>query len=249
MSKKIRRPIRFLKILAQRMREESLKLDETLPTKKQISDKMGLIFSVVSESISNVKVSSFISSKQDVGEYAPKISELVSFSTCSNDFGSEEHLRPLFELRMYIESSAAELAAVHRTDNHIRRMKEALDIIENEINAGSPDSESSIIADINFHEAIADATNNFYFQQLIEFLKENLRATIETGRVNSAKIKNIPEKVLKEHFCIYKAIVNKDIIVANSAMRRHILNSASRLNLNIGTADDNCYSKVTDGLV
>ena len=44
MSKKIRRPVRFLKILAQRMREESLKLDETLPTKKQISDKMGLIF-------------------------------------------------------------------------------------------------------------------------------------------------------------------------------------------------------------
>ena len=249
MSKKIRRPVRFLKILAQRMREESLKLDETLPTKKQISDKMGLIFSVVSESISNVKVSSFIGSKQDIGEYASKKFEPVSFSTYSDDFGNEKHLRSLFELRMYIESSASELAAVNRTNNHVRRMKEALDIMENEINAGSPDSESSIIADINFHKAVADATNNFYFQQLIEFLKENLRATIETGRVNSAKIKNIPEKVLKEHFCIYKAIVNKDIIVANSAMRRHILNSASRLNLNIGTADDNCYSKVTDGLV
>jgi len=253
MSDKIDRPVRFLQksaqILTQRMREGSLRLGESLPTKKQLSDKMGLIETIISESISTLKTSGFIGSKQDIGAYASKTSEPGSFSTYSNDLGNKKYLGSLFELRMYIESSAAELAAANRTDNHVRRMKEALDVMENEINAGSPDSESSIIADINFHKTLVDATNNSCFQQLIIFLDENFRITIKKGRANSAKVKNIPEKVLKEHTCIYKAIVNKDITVANSAMRRHILNSANRLNLTIGTADANCYSRVTDGLV
>ena len=245
--------MRFLKksaqILTQRMRERSLNLGEILPTKKQLLDKVGLIRSLVSKSLLTIKTSDFIVSKQDVGVFSPKKSEFNSFSTYPNAFGNETNLSSFFELLMYIESSAAELAAVNRTDIHIRRMKEALDVMENEISAGNSDSEDSIVADINFHEALADATNNSCFQKLIKFFNENLRITIEAERVNSAKIKNMPEKVLKEHFNIYKAIVSKNIIVANSAMRQHILNSASRLNLTIGTADDNCYSKVTDGFI
>jgi hypothetical protein len=105
--------------------------------------------------------------------------------------------------------------------------------MENEINARSPNSVSSIIADINFHKTLVDANNNSYFQQLIIFLDENFRIKIKKGNANSAKINNISEKVLKEHTCIYKDIVKKDITVANSAIRRHVFNSASRLNLTV----------------
>ncbi|AKO52814.1 hypothetical protein ABA45_10725 [Marinobacter psychrophilus] len=67
--------------------------------------------------------------------------------------------------------------------------------MENEINARSPDSESSIIADINFHKTLVDANNNSYFQKLIIFLDENFRIKIKKGNANSAKINNISEKV------------------------------------------------------
>jgi GntR family transcriptional repressor for pyruvate dehydrogenase complex len=239
MSDKIEKPIRLpqkiAQILTQRIRDGELSPSENLPTEKKLSEMFDVSRSVVREAISILKYDGLVDTKQGVGCFVSKQPNMGSFRISKESLKKKERLRSLFELRMYVESAAAELASANRDDSHLKIMSDSLDIIKSEIDAGRPASENGIAADMMFHQALSDATKNYYFHQMVQFLNENLRITIEAGRINSSKVERMPEKVHQEHLKIYEAVRGRDVISANKAMKNHILASAARLGLVIGT--------------
>lgn len=244
-------PEEMAQILSHRIRDGILKIGENFPTEKQLSDWFCVSISVAEEAISILKFRGLVESEKEK-EVASDMLERPLPSLLKeqpDDFTNKTYLQSLFEFRMYIEPSAAELAAVNRSDEHITCLRKALSLMDVEIKSGRPDSELSIIAGIDFHNTIASATKNYYFYKLIRSMNDNLRLAIEAERNGSAKVKGAPEKVFKEYCLIYKSLVNKNISLAHNTMRQNILNSAARLDFIIGTESDNCYSKVTDGIV
>ena len=72
----------------------------------------------------------------------------------------------MLELRISLETEAAGLAAVRRTDEQLQRMREAVQAFEEGVGRG----ESSVEADYQFHLQIALVTHNKYFDDFYRHL-------------------------------------------------------------------------------
>jgi len=106
-------------------------------------------------------------------------------------------------------------------------MRAALDAIE----ATSRNGSDSVAADLQFHIALAQATGNRYF---VDILTQMGTALIPRNRIDSAGIAKADPKayvslVNLEHESILEAITRRDAESARAAMRMHLSNSRERL--------------------
>jgi DNA-binding FadR family transcriptional regulator len=134
----------------------------------------------------------------------------------------------ILELRISLETEAAGLAALRRTEEHMQRMRTILDEFAEHVRKKTG---NAVVSDVAFHLMVATATGNRYFHDILEQLGS---AIIPRTRINSAAlVKDDPHNYLQrihlEHEDIYNAIVRKDPDAARAAMRTHLGNSRERL--------------------
>src|SRR3546814_9220860 len=83
----------------------------------------------------------------------------------------------ILELRISLETEAAGLAALRRTDTHMQQMRGILDDFANHLRKKTG---NAVVADIAFHLLVASATGNRYFHDILKQLgKEIGRHTSE----------------------------------------------------------------------
>jgi GntR family transcriptional repressor for pyruvate dehydrogenase complex len=133
----------------------------------------------------------------------------------------------ILELRISLETEAANLAASRRTEAQLEQLRAALDLFQ----ASARKGEETVPSDIQFHLLIAQSSGNRYFHDILSHLGANI---IPRSRLNSAQLaKDDPavyiERVINEHEDIYNAIARKDPESARAAMRTHLSNSRERL--------------------
>lgn len=143
-------------------------------------------------------------------------------------------LNQVFEFRLILEVSAAEIAASRRSDEHIMQLKNEIEFFSN-INK----SENSITYKLSsqhniiLHRLIMDATEN---RVNIEVFKSVLKLTescfeiLGGDRYNFNPYKLWREDLFKEHFAIVDAIVRGNVGQAGKAMKIHLKNSIVRNN-------------------
>ena len=85
--------------------------------------------------------------------------------------------------------------------------------------------------DFRFHLAIANATGNRYFADIMSHLGSTLipRTRINSPRVAQEDLQQYLRRVNREHEEIYQAIARRDPESARAAMRIHLTNSRERL--------------------
>ena len=131
----------------------------------------------------------------------------------------------LFELRSILEVEAAGLAAARRGRKHLTAIGAALERLYN-----SQRTPQSVDADLEFHRAIARASDNVYVAMFVNFISEHVRASI--GQANERVDAATRERINKEeHGAIYEAIKAKDVERARESMRWHIAKAMGRLGL------------------
>ena len=87
----------------------------------------------------------------------------------------------VLELRISLETESAGLAAQRRSDEQLQEMRAALDAFEANV-GGAGDAVSP---DFRFHLAIANATGNRYFADIMSHLGSTL---IPRTRINSPRV-------------------------------------------------------------
>ncbi|MGV7244665.1 FadR/GntR family transcriptional regulator [Caballeronia sp. M23-90] len=87
--------------------------------------------------------------------------------------------------------------------------------------------------DIAFHVAIAHATHNRYYVDLLQYLNLQIRQAVQTARTHSLALERLPDAVHREHVRIFDAIRAGDALAARTAATSHLQNAAARLNLDI----------------
>jgi GntR family transcriptional repressor for pyruvate dehydrogenase complex len=119
----------------------------------------------------------------------------------------------------------AAASAARRGRKHLAAIKAALKRLDD--SQGAP---QSVDADLEFHRAIALASDNVYAAIFINFISEHVRASIAEAneRVDLPSRERINKE---EHAAIYEAIAAKDIDGARESMRRHIGKAMERLGL------------------
>ncbi len=213
--------------LREKIRSGELVPGAQLPTEAALAEAFGVSRNVVREAVARLKLGGFIETLHGIGSFvAPEAAQKV-FRIEEADLLDPVQLRHIFELRLELETAAAGMAALNRTDADIARLRAALDAA----NQRAADLDQGSEAVTGFHNAIAAATGNPYFTDLMHYLQGSLHRAIRTAR---RKVVVSAEKLrigIDEHEAICAAICAGDAAGARAAMRRHLENAMQRQGL------------------
>ena len=125
-------------------------------------------------------------------------------------------LSDALEIRMALEDLAAGLACKRIDDEGRARLRQVCDDFKRAVN--SKVIPEIVDADVAFHNAIMDVTNN---QRLIN-MAQSLREQVYRYRVEYVKDFSYHDKLVAEHEALMNAILDGDVDKAKEITRKHI---------------------------
>lgn len=136
----------------------------------------------------------------------------------------KDNLIQLLEIRQAIESQAAYLAAMRRTEADLKLLTEAFERLRHSVDRNEVAAEE----DFRFHMAVVDAACNPMLMEAVKFFSEKFLAGLHQSRSESIRIPGKSKAVLDEHWRIYRAIADQNPDLAHKAMSEHLQNVISR---------------------
>lgn len=210
-----------------RIRSQQLKPGDKLPTESEVMRSFGVSRTVVREAISRMQAAGLVETRHGIGTFVLEPRPGQGFGIDPTDIATAVDVMAVLELRISLETESAGLAAQRRSDAQLAEMRAALDAFEANV-GGAGDA---ISPDFRFHLAIAHATGNRYFADIMSHLGATLipRARINSSRVAREELPQYLRRVNREHEQIFSAIARGDAESARAAMRIHLTNSRERL--------------------
>ena len=129
-------------------------------------------------------------------------------------FGSTDGSANLVEVREILEPEIAAIAATRMTDEFISAMREAVEIMETAFD----NVEIYVEADLDFHLALAEATQNPIIPALMDTIIDLLREQ----RKRTGLVKGGLQRGQIYHKKILEAVIRKDPQAARLAMQSHL---------------------------
>src|SRR5437899_10365453 len=120
----------------------------------------------------------------------------------------------LVEVREILETEIAALAATRATEREIAAMREAVKVMDEHLN----DADAYISADNNFHEALAQGTQN----TLILILVNSIVNLLSEQRKQIFEVEGGPQRGQFHHKRILESVIHHDPEAARAAMRAHL---------------------------
>ena len=225
----------LVEALGTQLRSGAIKPGDKLPPESAIMQTFGVSRGVVREALSRLAAAGMVQTQHGIGTFAREPDRDGRFHIESPSTVDLGDMLALLELRTSVESDAAGLAATRRSEAQLLTMKQALDDFASHIETVG----ETVAPDFRFHLAIAQATGNRYYGELMGQLG---LAVIPSTRVSSIRLD--PEyrvvhlqKVHQEHQDIYAAILRRDPEAARAAMRIHLVNSRERQRASHGSGE------------
>lgn len=207
---------RIVSQIEQRIVAGELKPGDQLPPENALAQQFGVSRTAVREAIKALREKQLVEvhpgrgtfiTNQAPGSMRHSLSLLVKF-------GSTNGSSDLVEVREMLEPEIAALAASRTTDEDIAAMQEAVDTMDTALD----DPDRFVEADLDFHLALAEATQNplipLLMDSIIDLLREERK---RTGLVNGG----LP-RGQHHHKKILKAIMLRDAKAARKSMQDHL---------------------------
>jgi len=227
---KIERKPKLSERVASAIRQQILKGEippgEKLPTESRMSEFFGVSRTVVREAIATLAADGLVEARQGAGVFV-KDHPTLAFGSISLDVGNKiSHALNVIEVRMGLEIESAGLAALRRNAAQEAQIQEAFFEFDRLLERGEATGKS----DFAFHRAIAAATNNPYYVEVLDAL--GTRAIpcdiASPWGTDSVLSREYQESLQREHLAILKAISASDPEAARAAMRAHLTASQER---------------------
>ncbi|WP_086981040.1 FCD domain-containing protein [Vibrio aphrogenes] len=200
-----------------------------LPPERDIAERLNVGRTVVREAIIMLELENLVEVKKGSGVYVINLPNVVNIKE-NEDVGPFEML----QARQLLESNIAEFAALQATPADIERMREALEIEQDDL-------KNQVInptGDKLFHLSIAQATQN---SVLVDILKHEWDRRESSSMWNKLhchiETTEYKEEWLKDHQNILIAMRKKSPVEAKHAMWQHLENVKNRL-LELSDFDD-----------
>ncbi|HEX6361854.1 MAG TPA: FCD domain-containing protein, partial [Albitalea sp.] len=188
--------------------------------------EFGVSRTVVREAISRLQAAGLVETRHGIGTFAVGLGDAAPFRIAPEQLATLRDVIAVLELRMGVETEAAALAALRRTDAELARMRAALAAFAAAVEAGR----DAVGPDFQFHLEIARATQNAHFAQLMASLGAGIipRARLQAPGTAGEERHGYLRRVNAEHERILQAIAAQDADAARAAMRAHLANSRER---------------------
>ena len=221
-------PDRIAKALKQGIIEGRIATGERLPSEIALAETYGVSLNVLREAIAQLRNEGIIESRQGRGAFVLRAPQPVLRLDEIDSLAAKDRHRSLFELRETLEVRAAELAAVRRSNDAMKKIRNAFDKMVKTMAWGR----DGVEYDIDFHRTIAVAAGNSFMVGTISFIAEHLRESIKLTRANSVD-GDVSGVTIAEHQAILDGIQNQDPDEAARAMGQHLRNAAERIGIYI----------------
>jgi GntR family transcriptional repressor for pyruvate dehydrogenase complex len=197
-----------------------------LPTEMQLTVQFGVSRTVVREAIAALAADGLVESRQGAGIFATR--HLAStFSSMASEMGRRvSSALNVLEVRLAIEVESAALAAERHNPSQEASIQEAFFEFERLLRNDEPTGP----ADLAFHRAIATATGNPSYLDVLDALGRKA-IPCDVSSPDSTELVQDREYQLglqREHLAILNAISSRDSAGAREAMRIHLTNSQTR---------------------
>jgi DNA-binding FadR family transcriptional regulator len=181
---------------------------ERIPVEAELVEAFGVGRNTVREALQSLVHAGLLSREQGRGTFVISSSGLTGPLARELSGGSRHHY---LELRLALDSTAASLAALRRTDSDVERLRELRDQREATWSTGDADLRAG--ADLALHRAVVAATHNPLYLQLYSSMTDVFAAHMrdeESGNDDAAR---------RHHHDLVEAIAAGDAEHASALVR------------------------------
>lgn len=211
--------------LKSRILDGSLPPGAKLPSEAELIEEYAVSRTVVREAVTRLRAEGLVETFQGRGSFVLTVPEPTSFTVEASALRTQADVLAMVDFRLGIESEAAYLAALHRSEQSAEAVRAALAAFSE----ASP--EEAVEADFAFHRAVAAASGNRFYLDLMDSLGPMMimlprtRLPEEFSLTDTAHV----ERVRREHDNVAAAVIAGDAETARAAMRVHLGNTRRRL--------------------
>ena len=204
----------------------TLRPGDRLPTEQQLGAALGISRTVVREAMAALRGEGLVVARQGSGLFVAPAEARRAFRIDPAALDSLTDVLSLMELRTGVESEAAGLAALRRTQGDLAAIDAALASFETARRVGG----DAVEADHAFHRAVLAAAHNAYFVEFGRYLGQFIlpRQSVRSMAVPPAGRTAYLRRVEAEHAAIRDAVAARDDGAARDAAQRHMQLSRAR---------------------
>lgn len=202
--------------IERRIAAGDLRVGDRLPPEPELAQQFGVSRTAVREAVKALCEKGLLEIRPGRGTFVINERPDVMRHTLSllTKLDPIEGARSLVEVREILEPAIAALAAMRITDEYIAIMQEAVAKMDTALD----DVDAFVEADLDFHLALAEATQNLIIPALIDTIIDLLREQRRnTGLVNGGL-----KRGQFHHKKILDAVIHRDPDAARIAMQRHL---------------------------
>lgn len=191
-----------------------------LPPERDLAHQLGVSRPSVREALIALEVDGSVEVRMGAGVYVCAASER---STAMNVSLGESPIE-LMQARSALEGSIVALACGRVTPDSLANVANAL----KEMRAAIVENRSPLEEDRAFHLAIAAMTGNSVIERLVRELFDERHSPISSQLSVRSESSQTWMQALHEHETILRALENRDVLAAQTAMRSHLQASQER---------------------
>lgn len=218
----------LVETLRSRILDGSLAPGTKLPSEKELIEEFGVSRTVVRDALTRLQAAGVVETFQGRGSFVLALPEPTVFRGEAARVRTHHDVIAMMEFRVGVESEAAGLAAVRASADDVAALTTALDHFAHGEHDGP---QGAVEADFAFHLAVARASGNRFFAELVESLgpmmimlpRTQLDTPYTTG--DAAHL----TRVVTEHQNVLDAVAAGEPEAARAAMRVHLTSSRLRL--------------------
>ena len=191
-----------------------LEVGDQLPAERELAEQFGVSRTAVREAIKALREKGLVEIRLGRGTFVTNGANGAVRHSLGLLLKNENGFAHLVEVREILEPEIAALAATRVEGEHIDSMAEAVETMETALD----NADVFVEADLDFHLALAEATQNPIIPALMDSIIDLLREQRKrTGSVESGLARG-----QHHHKKILEAVVQRDSQAARKAMKAHL---------------------------
>ncbi len=195
---------------------------DRLPTERFMSAQFGVSRGVIREATKRLELQGLLEIRQGSGmKVVDKLHKPLSSAVHLRVPDEKTRLVQLTEVRLALEPEQARLAAERATKTDLKRLQDC-----HQRFTLCEDLESQVLADMEFHCLIADASRNEVSSLLMQSLSDLLQSSLSHGYRRVTK-----DLAVDDHGKVLAAILSRNGAAAAKAMRDHLTHARFDLGL------------------
>lgn len=210
---------RVSEVLKTLIQEEGFKPGDRFYSEHQLIERLKVSRSSIREAVRILEATGWVTVRHGKGIFIARQS-LHGFEAFREWLkNNKKDILEHFEVRLLIDPKAASYAALRGTEQDLSLLKRICE--EYCAKASSATVEQMIKLDEQFHAAIARATKN----RTLSTLMRTMTTVLFEGWISSLHIPGRIQSTIEEHRKVVEAILKRDSVGAEQAMREHLANA------------------------